>query len=164
MNSKTSKKVAAALAAGAVTVAGTGVAFAYWTTTGSGTGSAGSSAAAAIGVTINQDTADHPLTGYVLGATKDVFVTATNGASYSQDIGNITVSVAASGASGACAASNWDVQDVADNLSTLAASGQTGATSASTKVATLQLKDLATNQDACQNVTPVLTFTAAQGS
>ena len=39
-----------------------------------------------------------------------------------------------------------------------------GATSGSTDVATLTLKDLSTNQDACKGVTPVLSFSAAQGS
>lgn len=156
-----SKKVAAVLGTGALVVAGSGVAFAYWTTTGSGTGSAASGSAATVGVTLNQDVTNHPLTGYVLGATKDVYVNATNNAAYSQNIGNITVSVAASGVSNACATSNWDVQDVTDSIGTLAGSATT---SSAVKVATLQLKDLSSNQDACQNVTPVLTFTAAQGS
>ena len=41
---------------------------------------------------------------------------------------------------------------------------QDDTTSGSTDVATLTLKDLSTNQDACKGVTPVLSFSAAQGS
>ncbi|MCA1982903.1 hypothetical protein [Nocardioides nematodiphilus] len=150
----TKKKIAAAVGAGAVAVAAGGVAYAYWTTTGSGTGSASSASSAGAAVTITQDGA---LTGFTLGDTKTVSVKATNGASSSQNIGNITVSVAAAGG---CAADNWAVVDLADSVGTLAG----GATSASTDVATLTLKDLSTNQDACKGVTPVLTFTAAAGS
>lgn len=149
------KKIAAAIGVGAVTVGAGGVAYAYWTTTGSGTGSASSASTANGAVTIAQDGA---LAGFTLGDTKTVTVKATNGATSSQNIGNITVSVAASGQ---CAASNWAVVDSADSIGTLAG----GATSGSTEVATLTLKDLSdTNQDACKGVTPVLTFTAAAGS
>jgi hypothetical protein len=58
MNSKTSKKVAAALAAGAVTVAGSGVAFAYWTSTGNGTGTAAATAGAVNTLTFTQTALD----------------------------------------------------------------------------------------------------------
>jgi hypothetical protein len=160
------QKVAAALGAGAMAVAGGGVAFAYWTTTGTGTGSATAITSVANSVTINQDTAASPLTGYVLGATKDVWATATNTASYSQNVGNITVTVADSTGTnlGNCASSNWVVTDVADNVGTLGKSGSATVTSASVKVATIQLSDLSTNQDNCKGASPVLTFSAAQGS
>lgn len=148
------KKIAAVVGAGAVAVACGGVAYAYWTTTGTGTGTAGAASAANGTVTIAQDS---DLSGFVLGQTKTVFVKATNSATSSQNIGNIIVTVADAGA---CTANNWAVSDDADNIGTLAA----GATSASTDVATLTLKDLSTNQDACKGVTPVLTFTAAAGS
>lgn len=150
----TKKKIAAVVGAGAVAVAGGGVAYAYWTTSGAGTGSASTSSGDAVGVSIAQSS---DLTGFVLGQTKTVSVKATNGATSSENIGNITVSVA--DVTG-CAASNWTVVDLADNIGTLAGS----ATSASTEVATLKLLDLSTNQDGCKGVSPVLTFTAAQGS
>ena len=148
------KKIAAAIGAGTIAVGAGGVAYAYWTTTGSGTGSASSASTANGVVTIAQDGA---LTGFTLGDTKTVSVKAANGASSSQNIGNITVTV---GAVGGCAADNWAVSDLTDNIGTLAG----GATSGSTDVATLTLKDLSTNQDACKGVTPVLSFSAAQGS
>jgi hypothetical protein len=148
------KKIAALVGAGAVAVGASGVAYAYWTTTGSGSGSASSTSAANAGVTIAQVS---DLSGFVLGQTKTVSVKATNGATSSQNIGNVTVSVAAVGG---CAADNWAVVDTADTIGTLAG----GATSTTTDVATLTLKDLSTNQDACKGVTPTLTYTAAAGS
>lgn len=162
---KLNKKVAAGLAAGAVVVAGSGVAYAYWTTTGTGTGSASASTSVANSVTINQDAA-HALSGYVLGQTQDVYVTATNTATYSQSIGNITVVVADSTGTdgGTCTASNWLVSDVTDAIGMLGAHGSATDTSSSVKVATIQLKDLSTNQDHCKGASPVLTFSAAQGA
>jgi hypothetical protein len=160
---KVNKRVGAVLGGTAVAVAGAGAAYAYWTTTGSGTGAAGTSHPATVGVTINQDTTASPLTGFVLGATKDVYVTATNDAAYKQNIGNITVTVEDVkdvNDNVVCAASNWTVTDVTDNIGTLAGS----ATSSSTKVATLTLNDTSSNQDGCQDVTPVLDFSAAQGA
>jgi hypothetical protein len=155
------QKVAVALGAGAIAIAGGGVALAYWTTTGGGSGSATAGApATAKQVTINQSGA---LTGFVLGDTKDVNVTATNNAAYSQDIGAIAVTAADSTGtnSGTCAASNWVITPVTNDIAALAGN----ATSSITKVATIQLKDdVATNQDACQGASPVLTFLAAAGS
>ena len=160
----TKKKAAAVLAGGAMVVAGSGIAYAYWTTQGAGDGSATSSQpATATQVTLSQV---GTLTGFVPGgAAQDVMVKAHNDATYSQNIGNITVTVLDvkdSSDNVVCAASNWLVTEAADNIGTVAGSSDSAA--AGVKAATLQLKDLSSNQDGCQNVSPVLHFAAAKGA
>ena len=154
----TKKKIAAVVGAGTLAIGAGGVAYAYWTTTGTGTGEATSALTASAGVTI---ASVGDLTGFRLGDSKPVVVTATNNASSSQKIGAVTVTV---GKAGDCAANNWQISDPRGTFATLAATGSQGATSSRTEVATLTLLDLPTNQDACKGVTPPLTFTAAQGS
>jgi hypothetical protein len=156
-----SKKVKALVAGTAVVgVVGTGlgIAYAYWTTTGTGAGAASTTTdVAGDKISLAQI---GTLTGFYPGSTaQNVVVRATNPAAYSQVVGNVTVVVEASGS---CASSNWAVVDSADsfgNLASLASSAAAGQT-----VATIQLKDLATNQDFCKSVNPVLTFTSAPGA
>jgi hypothetical protein len=156
-----SKKVKAALAgtvAAGLLAAGVGIAYAYWTTTGSGTGSAS---------TTTDVTADKislaqigTVTGfYPGGPAQNVVVRATNPALYSQVVGNVTVVVQDAGL---CLASNWAVVDSTDSFGNLAA-GASSAPAGQT-VATIQLKDLATNQDDCKSKNPVLTFSSAPGA
>ena len=151
-----SKLVVIGAAAG--TLAMSGVAYAYWTTQGTGTGSA------TAGNTVTADRIElsqvGTLTGFYPGSTaQSVMVKAHNPAAFSQKVGNVTVTV---GAVGSCAADNWTVVDSADSFGTLIA----GATSAAEgqAVATIQLRESGSNQDACKGVSPVLTFTSAAGA
>ncbi len=156
-----SKKVKTALAgtvAAGLLAAGAGIAYAYWTTTGTGAGSAS---------TTTDVTADKislaqigTLTGFYPGsAAQNVVVRATNPALYSQVVGNVTVVVENTAT---CAGSNWAVVDSADAFGNLAAGASSAA--AGQTVATIQLKDLATNQDGCKSQSPVLTFSSAPGA
>jgi len=156
MRKMTKRSLAVGAAAALMTT--TGVAWAYWTTTGAGTGSATTgTSASADAITLAQV---GTLTGFYPGSTaQNVVVQATNPAAYSQKVGNVTVTVAAVAS---CAASNWDVVDSADAFGILAA-GASSAPAGQT-VATIQLKDTTSNQDACKSVTPVLTFVSASGA
>lgn len=162
----TNKKLAA-VAVAAVAVTGTGVAYAYWTTTGGGTGqaTAGNSNAPADAIDITQTpTQAAELTGfYPGGSAVNVNVDISNPAPYSQRVGNVTVTAAAVGG---CAASNWVIADVAEtnSLLTKADAVATSDEVSNVTVATIRLDETGVNQDACQNVQPVLTFVSAPGA
>lgn len=167
-----SMKITAVIGGGALVLATAGAAYAYWTTTGEGTGSAtATTSVPADRIHIVQTSTN---TGFYPGQTpQNVNVDVNNPAAYSQKVGNITVVVADSVGTnlGTCLSNNWDVVDVlaaTENIPTLAANdgglgvGPDQATNI--KVATLQLKDLPTNQDNCKGAAPVLTFASAPGA
>lgn len=169
----TIKRTATVLAAGAVAVAATGIAYAYWTTSGSGTGSATvGNTVAGDAIAITQTTAQATaLSGFYPGSTaQNVVVNVANPADFSQKVGNITVTVAdkVTGA-GTCLGTDWLVTDGVDSPAVgILAKNDSAAGGADEKtgvtVATLQLKDTSSNQDACKGVTPTLTFASASGA
>jgi hypothetical protein len=154
-------KASTAVAASAALVLTGGVAYAYWTTSGSGTGSAS---------TGDSSTADKialaqvgTLTGFYPGSTpQTVLVQATNPAAYSQRVGEVTVTVAATAT---CAASNWTVVNTPDDFGVLGKDGSATDQSAAAgiAVATVQLVDSASNQDGCKSVSPDLLLVSAAG-
>jgi hypothetical protein len=148
-------KVTVAIGATAAVLGTAGVAYAYWTTTGTGTGAATSTTDVGTDkITLAQV---GTLTGFYPGSTpQNVMVKATNPAAYSQKVGNVTVTVADSGT---CLSGNWAIVDSADAFGILAATASSAA--GGQAVATIQLTESGLNQDACKNVTPVLTFTSA---
>ena len=155
---RTSTKITAVVAGGALAVATAGVAYAYWTTSGSGSGSATSGTdAAADKISLAQVGTN---TGFYPGsAAQNIKVQATNPAAFSQKVGEVTVTVAAAGG---CAASNWTITNVVDSFGILAAGASSAA--AGQVVATISLDETGVNQDACKSVTPVLTFASAPGA
>ena len=157
---RTTTKITALVGAAAITVATAGTAYAYWTTTGSGSGSATSTHD--VGTDKISLAQVGTLTGFYPGITaKDIKVQATNPAAYSQKVGEVTVTVAASGTSGACAADNWTITNVDDSFGVLGAGASSDA--AGLVVATITLRESGSNQDACKDVSPALTFTSAGG-
>lgn len=154
---RTTTKITALVGAAAITVATAGTAYAYWTTTGSGEGSASSrDVVEGEAITLEQF---GTLTGFYPGATpQNIKVVATNPAPYSQKVGEVNVTA---GAVASCAADNWTITPVADDFGILAAGDSSDA--AGQTVATITLRESGSNQDACKDVSPVLTFTSAGG-
>jgi hypothetical protein len=151
------KKVAAAVGAGAIAVAGSGVAFAYWTTSGDGHGSG--TIAAANGTLGIHDGADRPA-GVTPGSETDFTLYADNAGTTDLRVG--TVSTVVSSSDAACQTliesgdSGLSVADVDTSGSNVAA--ETNDVVIGT--ATLVYANSATvNQDACRNVSLILTFT-----
>lgn len=130
-------------------------ALAYWTTTGSGTGSADAGTSQA--VTISQTNTVAGL--YPGGPDRDVEYKISNPAPGNQYVASVTASIASvTGGTGGCPASDFTLTQPAAINQDLAP----GDTSFSgTKAVKIKLKNLATNQDNCKNVTVNLTFAAS---
>jgi len=132
-------------------------AFAYWTTSGSGTGTAGTGDAAAVTVTQVGS-----ISGLVPGsAAQAVDFKITNGKTTPQYVTSVSVSIdsiknADNTTATGCSASDFTIVQPTVINRDLAA----GDTSFSPSGATIAMKDLSTNQDACKNVTVNLAFSA----
>ena len=147
----------AVVTAGAVLLIAAGGAYAYWTTTGSGTGSATNGTS--VGITINQTST---ITGLYPGgpavALSGNFDNTNSGAVY---VGTVTATLVdvtgGSGGTPACTTADYTLASPAATVNADIASGNgVGAWSGPT----IQLKNLATNQDACKNATVNLAYTS----
>lgn len=153
-----SKKGLVLLATLAVAAAAAIGAYAYFTSTGHGTGSASVGTNAAL--TITQ-------TGSVTGMLPDsaahsVSYTIDNTATFSQNLGEVTISNIATSDPTHCLASWFSANDPSAAVGTVAA-GDTF-TSGATTEPSIQMNDSAVNQDACKNATISFDLDAAQGS
>jgi hypothetical protein len=143
-----SKKTTAIVAAGILTVATAGGAYAYWTSQGSGTGSATTGTTTALTIT-QSGTVANLIPGGTAGALD---VTASNSATFSQAIGNITATPTYPTG---CDASNWTITPVTNGPTTVNASS----TSDVIHVATVALIDLpSVNQNACKGASITFAF------
>jgi hypothetical protein len=152
------KKKAAAIAGSLVVLvgAGGGIAYAYWSTTGSGSGAATTSAGAS-NLEITQSTAPTNLAPSV--AAGGITGTVKNNASNNAFVSSVTVSIAsvtrASGASGACDASDYTLSNPVMSVDTDLAPNQTFSFSG----ATLGFNNKAgSNQDGCKGATVNLAY------
>ena len=143
----------------AVTVVGVGggLAYAYWTAGGSGTGSATTGTSAGFTIASTAPTGG-PLTPG--GLTETVAFTVTNPGPGVQHLSNVAVSVAtATGAAWTavpgCSSLDYTVGTAAITYADIAS----GASAAGT--VTITMNNLATNQDACKNVSVPLYFLAS---
>ncbi len=147
--------------AGVATIAITGgTAFAYWTTSGSGTGTAAVGTSAP--VTVNQK-AGTTITNLTPGSlAQPIDFTIDNTATFNQTITTVTVSIVSitnqSTGPNPCTAADFSIVQPVFPYGDLTPgehdflSGDTGAT--------LQLKNTASNQDACKGATVNLKFNA----
>ena len=150
------KKVAAGIVAAGV-LATTGVGYAYWTTTGSGAGSAGT--LSAITVTLTPDA----IAALAPGAPEDITGTVTvSDDATSAYINDITPSIVEGvggtvwnddGINPACSAADFDLDAASIDDQVL-----DGATLV--EFGTIELLDLATNQDNCKHQALVLAYTS----
>lgn len=171
MQSKTKKKIAAALAAGAVTVGGAGVAFAYFTApsaSDSGSASVGSTAAWGVDASIDSDSTDlYPGAGQT-----NVSYTVTNNGGGHQWLASAGLSIDSDGgnvldannltdgnptAVDGCLAS-WFVVDN-DGAPGAQDIANGGTADGSASITMTNLTD--TSQDACKDVAPAFTVTAS---
>ena len=133
---------------------GGGVAFAYWTTTGSGTGSAAAGTSSAVVVTQT-----NTVTGlYPGGPAQDINLNIANSNSAAQRLETVAVSVSSTSDAG-CTAADFTVTDA--TIAAEVPSGSTNAYLGSATGATIKMKNAATSQDACKNVTINLAFSAS---
>jgi hypothetical protein len=133
---------------------GGGVAFAYWTTTGSGTGSA--AAGDSSPVTVTQT---NTVTGlYPGGPAQDIDLNIDNSNDADQYLAKVAVSVDSTSNAG-CTAADFTVTDA--TIGAEVPSGATNAYAGATTGATIKMKNAATSQDACKNVTINLAFNAS---
>jgi hypothetical protein len=144
------------VAACAVFVIAAGGAYAYWTTTGSGTGSATNGTT--VGITINQTSA---VTGlYPGGPAVTLSGNFNNTNSGAVRVGTVTaalVSVTGSTGTPACTIADYTLANAVVTINAEIASGNgVGAWTGPT----IQLKNLATNQDACKNASVNLSYTS----
>ena len=147
----TRKRVAAVATGAALTFIVGGVAFAYWTTTGSGSGSAGTGNTTPI--TINSAAVTGLYPGATASAVSGTFTNPNAGPVFVQQV---TVAVSPSwtvGTTNPCTAADFVVtQPTATARQIVTGDTWTGAT--------IQLKNLATNQDNCKGVTVPLVLTS----
>ena len=172
MQSTTKKKLAAALAAGAVTVGGAGVAFAYFTApsaSDSGSASVGSTAAWGVDASVDSDSTDlYPGAGQT-----NVSYTVTNNGGGHQWLASAGLSIDDDGAGNVLDANNLTAGEptavdgclaswfVVDNDGAPAAQdiANAGTANGSASITMTNLTD--TSQDACKGVAPAFTVTAS---
>lgn len=154
---KLNRKAAAVIGAAFVLIAAAG-AYAYWTTSGSGTGSATTGTNAAVTVTqVGSVTALVPG-----GTAQAVNFSVTNPKTTPQYVTSVTYSIASIesapgvAAVGCTAAADFTLVQPSSIAADLAA----GVTTFSPSGATLAMKNTASNQDGCKNVTVNLAFSA----
>jgi hypothetical protein len=153
---KTTKGKAVVVAA-VITVATAGGAYAYWSSIGTGTGSATTGTSSALLVTTDAATGS-PLTPG--GPTQTIAFHVQNASSGVQRLSAVSVTVAAStGAAwtavAGCSAADYTVGTPAFTPGDIASGASTDGT------VTVTMKNLATNQDACKNVTVPLYISAS---
>jgi hypothetical protein len=144
------------LTAGAVLLIAAGGAYAYWTTTGSGTGSAANGTT--VPITINQTSV---ITGLYPGgpavALSGNFNNTNPGAVRVATVTAALVSVTGSSGTPACTIADYQLNTPVVTINADIASGNgVGAWTGPT----VQLKNLATNQDACKNASVNLSYTS----
>jgi hypothetical protein len=144
------------VAAGTILLIAAGGAYAYWTTTGSGTGSAANGTS--VGITVNQTSV---ITGLYPGgpavALSGNFNNTNPGAVYVGTVTAALVSVTGSVGTPACTIADYTLASPAATVNANIASGSgVGAWTGPT----IQLKNLATNQDACKNASVNLSYTS----
>ena len=146
------RKRAAAVATGAaLTLLVGGVAFGYWTTTGSGNGTA------ATGNTSPITISSTPVTGLYPGATP----TAVAGTFTNPNVGPVFVQQVSVAVDPAWSAGTTLPCSATDFLVTQpTATARQIVTGDTWSGATIQLKNLGTNQDSCKGVTVPLVFTS----
>ena len=133
---------------------GGGVAFAYWTTTGSGTSTATAGDSSPVVVTQT-----NVVTGlYPGGPAQDINLNIANSNSAAQRLETVAVSVSSTSDAG-CTAADFTVTDA--TIAAEVPSGSTNAYLGSATGATIKMKNAATSQDACKNVTINLAFNAS---
>jgi len=142
--------VVTGVAVAAVLVSGS-VAFAYWSTNGTGTGEA---AAASVTDSVGIAQLD-ALTGlYPDGPSQDITVTITNPNDSDVTIGGVTSVVTGTSDPG-CTAADFEIIDTVADIDVPGGGGSQTAT-----VGTIAMIETGANQDACQDVTIFLAFTA----
>ena len=156
------QKFGTVLGAGAIALAGAGVAVAFWSSSGTGDGTATTANPATNNLTVNQTVAPLNLgPGVAAGA---IHATVTNGGTSQVQVNQVVVSILsvtkASGATGACDASDYTLAGATmiDGAGEVAA----GATSGAFTGATLAFNDKpSTNQDGCKGATVNLHYVAS---
>jgi len=138
----TKKKYLVAGTAVAVVATG-GIAFAYWTSTGSGTGTASTGDSSAWNVTVDSNNLGNLSPA---GPTQTVSFHVKNDNSGVQNLASTTASVVDTSDAG-CTAADFDVS------ATTIAYGDVASGATVDGTFTVQMKNLATNQDACKNAT-----------
>jgi len=149
---KLNRKRAAAVATGAaLTFIVGGVAFGYWTTTGSGSGTADTGNTSPISISSSAVTGLYP--GATPTAVSGTFTNPNVGPVFVQQV-SVAVNPAWSvGTTNPCSADDFVVtQPTATARQIVTGDTWSGAT--------IQLKNLATNQDNCKGVTVPLVFTS----
>jgi hypothetical protein len=158
----TKKKISAVVATTAVVALGAGAAFAFWSSTGSGTGSGTTGTSTPFTVTSTAAEGDVLLPG-VGAQTIDFTVTNPTEAGH-QKLNLVTVAVknadgtawVPTGSNAGCSAADYTVSVTTPPEYTDMDPGDTR-----TGTATLEMNNLATNQDACKGITVPLYFAAS---
>jgi hypothetical protein len=156
MKRMTRKGVIVTGAVAAAAVIGGGAAFAYWTTNGSDTGTAG----AATGVAAVGITQTSALSGlYPGGPAQNIVVDLTNGDTIPVSLESLTAALDGTSDEANCpAAANFSVS--ANPSLSFPLEVGAGATVQVITVGTIQMQNLATNQDDCKGVTVNLAYAA----
>jgi hypothetical protein len=134
-------------------------AIAYWSTIGSGSGSATTGTSSAVTVTQT-----NTVTGlYPGGPAQDLEFKVTNPSSGNQYVATVTAAITSITKAGVpasgCTAADFTLTQAPTAVAQDLPSGDTAFTG--TKTPKLQMKNTASNQDACKGVTVNLTFSAA---
>jgi hypothetical protein len=146
-----------AVAAAAVVVGGSGVAYAYWSASGSGSGSAKTASGGSFAVTTDTATGGPLSPG---GPAQTVPVHVKNTGSGHSQLSTLTVAVANPDGSAWTATPGCSAADYTVAIGTFAATDLAPNDIYNT-TATVTMKNLATNQDACKGVTVPLYFVAS---
>ncbi len=151
------KKRLAVIVVAAVLMLGGGIAYAYWSSTGTGTGSATTGTSVVFTITSTAPTGGLLTPG---GPTDSVTFTVINTGTGTQNLSLIKVSVAASGGApwtsvAGCSASDYTVGTPAITYGQIAPAGTL------TGTVSIQMLNLASNQDACKSATVPLYFVAS---
>lgn len=158
----TRRRVAVAAAAAALVV-GAGTALAWWSSNGTGTGSATTGTADANEFTVTQV---NTLTAMYPGDSAQglQFTIKNNDSTQSLHVAHVSVAVTdvtkgGSSIFGSCDATNFTIVQPTD--AAVAQDLGAGITSATISSGSIHFHDLASNQDACQGASVVLTYTAS---
>lgn len=145
---------------GAVVLGGAGAAFAYFTASGQGTGTGSVGSATSFNVVVGTPTGG-PL--YPGAGTETFGYTITNTGTGNQGLNTITISVApdSAAATAGCEASWYNLNNSGQDQVTLNPDVDLAANGTNTGSFTLQLTDVNSSQDGCENDAPVVTLVAS---
>jgi hypothetical protein len=150
-------KTVAIVAGITLALAGGGVAFAYWTSTGSGTGSATTGQSAAFTIV-----ADTPVGTIAPGSPGQmVGFTVTNPGPGVQRLAAVNVAIAGPTGTPWVPPTGCLLADYTASITTAPTPGTIAVNGTRTGTATVSLANTGVNQDACQNATVPLYFTAS---